>query len=102
MGAVSLLADMNERPKNGKALGKMLDAHKAWLCCLIALAGALVSFRHDPLMIELIPILFSLAGVVFGVRALTRGPLRALGGAFLVVNAFLFVASIGVLIFLPR
>ena len=102
MGAVSLLADMSERPKSGKGLTKMFDAHKAWLCSLIALAGALTSYRRDPLIIELIPIPFSFAGVVFGTRALTRGPLRVLGAVFLVINAFLFVASIGVLIYLPR
>jgi len=81
---------------------KMLDAHRAWLCGLIALAAALASYRHDPLTIGLVPIPFSVAGVVFGARALVRGPLRVLGGIFLVINAFLFVASVCGLFFPSR
>ena len=77
----------------------MFDAHKAWLCALIALAVALASQRHDPLIFNLASIPFSLGGVLLAARALVRGPLRILGGIFLVINAFLFVASVGGLIF---
>jgi hypothetical protein len=76
------------------SLPKMFDAHKAWLCSLIALATALASYRHGPLIVGLVPIPFSLAGVLFGVRALVRGPLRVLGCIFLVINASLSLASV--------
>ena len=99
MGAVSLLPNMNEDPRVGKVWSKMFDAHISWLCCLIALGVALASFRHDALVVELIPVPFSFAGVVFGVRALVRGPLRVLGGVFLIANVLLFVSSIGILLY---
>jgi hypothetical protein len=80
---------------------RIFDARKTWLCGLIALAVSLVSYGHDPLIIYLFPIPFSLAGVLFGARALVRGPLHLLGGIFLFIHALLLVASVGGLFF-PR
>jgi hypothetical protein len=90
---------MNENMITPDRHPRIFDAYKSWLCCLITFLLVAIDFRGSILFVQIISIVFSLMGLVFGVRALTRGPLRFVGGVFLVINAFLFLSILGNLIF---
>ena len=77
---------------------KWADAYKSWAIWLILLICVLATFRDD-FWLMLAQALLGTVGVYYGVRALIRGPLRILGGVFLLLNGF-FVGSLIARLFL--
>jgi hypothetical protein len=75
---------------------RLADAYKAWAIWLIAFVWATATFRDDfwPMSAQA---LLGAVGAYYGARALIRGPLRILGGVFLLLNGLIvgdFVARL--------
>lgn len=72
---------------------KIADAYKSWGCFLLAIMVAVSVFRRS-LPAEVIAANLAVTGLIFGVRALRRGPLKMLGGIFLILNAFVLLSVV--------
>ncbi len=75
---------------------KLADAYKAWAIWLIVFGLAMAIFRDD-FWLMLAQALLGAVGAYYGTRALMRGPMRILGGVFLLLNGLVvanFVARL--------
>jgi hypothetical protein len=72
---------------------RLADAYKAWAVWLIVLVWATATFR-DHFWLMSAQALLGTVGVYYGARALIRGPLRILGGVFLLLNGLVVGAFV--------
>lgn len=72
---------------------KFADAHKAWACFLVGLIVSLFVFRNN-LPLEAVAMCCAVLGAFYATKAVLHGPLRMVGGIFLVLNGCLLIGAI--------
>ena len=93
---MSVLEAMISKLKNKIATMKLAYAYKAWAIWLIVFVWSTATFRDDFWLMSAQGVLGAV-GAYYGARALIRGPLRILGGVFLLLNGLVvgdFVARL--------
>ena len=73
------------------------DTHKAWAIFLALVVLDLFSFRYEFWLTLAVGLLGTL-GAYYGYRGLVRGPLRILGGLFMLLNGLAAAGAIARLI----
>ena len=73
------------------------DAHKAWAIFLVALVIGQISLRFN-FWLNLATGMLGIVGAFYGCRGLVKGPMRFLGGLFLLLNALAVAGAVAEII----